>query len=72
MEECQAVITRVPLPLPLLWHCCCRCCYGVAVTAVAAMLLPSAHHAGAARSNSNTPPLLTLHTKQKSTKSKQK
>ena len=35
MEECQAVITRIPLPLPLPWRCspqrCCRrrCC-GVA------------------------------------------
>ena len=32
MEECQAVVTRIPLPSPLLWRCssqrccCCRCC----------------------------------------------
>ena len=32
MEECQAVVTRIPLPLLLPWHCsprhCCRrrCC----------------------------------------------
>jgi len=58
MEECQAVVTRVPLPLPLLWRCCCRHCYGiaphsVAAATVAAMSLPSLRHAGAARSNSN-------------------
>ena len=68
MEECQAVVTRIPLPLPLLWRCSPRCCprrcYGVAplsvaAAAVAAVSLPSAHHAGAARSNSDT----TLNTK---------
>jgi len=53
MEECQAVITRVPLPLPLLGRCCCRRCYGVAAVAVAMVSLPSARHAGAVRSNSN-------------------
>jgi len=53
--------------------CHCRCYaiapHSVAVVAVAAVTLPSARHAGAARSNSNTPPLLALRTKQKSTKS---
>ena len=72
MEECQAVVTRIPSPLPLQWRCCC---YGIApqsiaAAAVATVSLPLARHAGAARSNSNTPPLLVLHTKQKSTKSR--
>jgi len=54
--------------------CHCRC-YGVAphsvsAAAFAAVSLPSARHTGAARSNSNTPPLLVLRTKQKSTKSR--
>ena len=54
----------------------CHCHYhgvaphGVAAAAVAAESLPSARHTGAARSNSNTPPLLVLRTKQKSTKSR--
>ena len=34
MEECQAVITRIPLPLRLLWHYCHRCCCGVASVGV--------------------------------------
>ena len=55
------------MALPLLW--CCRC-YGVAPQSVAAVSLLLARHAGAARSNSNTLPLLVLHTKQKSTKSR--
>jgi len=60
MEECQAAVTRIPLPLPLLWRCRC---YGVAphsvtphcvaAAAVTAVSLPLARHAGAARSNSN-------------------
>ena len=54
--------------------CHCRCHgvahHGVASAAVAAVSLPSAHHTGAARSNSNTPPLLMLRTKQKSTESR--
>jgi len=85
MEECQAVITRVPpaiavamvllpalLPSPLLWRCCRLRCYGVAAVAVAVVSLPLARHAGVARSNSNTPPLLVHRTKQKSTKSETK
>jgi len=67
MEECQAVVTRIPLPLPLLWRCRC---YGVASQSVAAVSLLLARHSRAARSNSNTPPLLVLRTKQKSTKSR--
>ena len=67
MEECQAVVTRTPLPLPLLWRCRC---YGVAPQSVAAVSHLLACHPGVARSNSNTPPLLVLHTKQKSTKSR--
>jgi len=42
-------------------RCHCRC-YGVAATAVAVVSLLSARHAEAARSNSNTPPLLVLRT----------
>jgi len=75
MEECQAVVKRVPLPMPLLWRYCHRRCYGiapdsVAAAAVAVVSLLSVRHAGAVTSNSNTPPLLVLYTKQISTKSK--
>jgi len=59
MEECQAVVTRVPLPLRLLRRCCHRRCYGVAphsvaAASVAAVLLPAARHARGSLSNSNS------------------
>jgi len=62
----------VAMALLLLWHCryCGVAPLSVAAAAVAAVSRPLAHHAGAVRSNSNTPPLLVLHTKQKSTKSR--
>ena len=63
MEQRQAVVTRIPLPVPLLWRCRC---YGVAphrvaAAAVAAVPLPSARHTGAARSNSNTHSSCSVH-----------
>jgi len=39
MEECQAVVTRIPIPLSLPWRCsprrccCCHCCGVASVTA---------------------------------------
>ena len=59
----MSVATRVPAIAP-------HSVANVAV-AVAMVSLPSARHARAATSISNTPPLLVLRTKQKSTKSKQ-
>jgi len=81
IEVCKSVEERVRKTLlrkntkPLLPGSPCHCfCHGVAPHSVAAafdtVLLPSAPHAGAVRSNSNTPPLFVLHTKQKSTKSR--
>jgi len=75
VEVCKSVEERVQKML--LWKnakpslpgspCHCRChgiaAHGVAAAAVAAVSLPSARHIGAARSNSNTPPLLVLRTK---------
>jgi len=81
-EVCKSVEERVQKTLlwknakPSLPGSPCHCCYhgvaphGVAATAVAVVSLPSARYTGAVRSNSNTPPLLVLCTKQKSTKSR--
>jgi len=58
------------LLLPLPWCCRQHCCYGVAAVTVTGVSLPSACPTRAVRRNSNKPPPLVLHTKQKSTKSK--